>query len=130
MALPDTAEYWNDVKRQSNKKVFTHAKGLECGHYHVSESDELQYIDCYTCKKIIESNHELKTKLERNNGKSYRKWEKKRKKKRGFKLDSKMTFGKHKRKTIQEIIVNHRGYFDWVKNKIVLHPEVDSYSMQ
>ena len=50
--MTDTAEYWNDVKGGfSSKHIFTHAKGFDCGHFHVHESSMLNQIDCYACKE-------------------------------------------------------------------------------
>ena len=122
MSLSDTAEYWQDVKKGSSSKyVFTHIKGKDCGHYHVAESKELDEIDCHSCKKIIESDEELKSQLEKNNGARY----KNHRKKKGFKLLSEIRFGKYKGKTLQWIIDNDINYFNWVKDKILLHPEVD-----
>lgn len=66
MSLSDTAEYWQDVKKyRENKKVFIHIKNIDCGHYHVIESKNLEDIDCYACKKIIENDPILKEKLEK-----------------------------------------------------------------
>ena len=56
MSLSDTAEYWNDVKANrgySGKNFFLHAKGCQCGHFHVMETRYLNEIDCYACLKII-----------------------------------------------------------------------------
>lgn len=129
MALTDTAEYWQDVKKGSDKRVFVHAQGLDCGHYHKMESDELNHIDCFACLQLIEKDETLKAELEANNGKKHQKWKDKRRKKKGFKLDTIMPFGKYKgqNKTIEWIIKNDRPYFDWVKEKLLLHPEVDEY---
>ena len=129
MSLTDTAEYWIDVKRPSTKRVFIHIKGVDCGHYHVAESNELHDIDCFTCKKIIKSDLELKNNLEQNNGKRRKKWENKRKNKKGYKLNSSIKFGKYKgqNKSIEWIINNDSYYFDWLKDKILLHSEVDKY---
>lgn len=52
------------------------------------------------------------------------------KKKHGYKLDSKIGFGKYKKnKTIKEIIDIDMSYWNWIKTNvnIVLHPEVDMY---
>lgn len=122
MSLPDAAEYWQDVKKQNNKHVFTHIKGKECGHFHVTESNELNEIDCYACKKIIESDNKLKLELERNNGKRYNKH----RNKKGFRLLSEIRFGKYKTKTLKWIIDNDINYFHWVKDKLLLHTEFDS----
>lgn len=123
MSLPDTAEYWWDVKKHVVKHIFIHIKGKECGHFHVAESNELDEIDCHACKKIIESDPELRLLLEKNNGVRYLKH----RKKKGFQLSSTIRFGKYKGKTIQWIIDNDRNYFNWVKTKILLHPELDIY---
>lgn len=129
MALSDTAEYWQDVKRRDYKHVFTHIKGKECGHYHVAESDELIDIDCFACKKLIESDDTLKNTLKANNGKRHRKWEAKQKRKKGYKLDSIIKFGKFKgqNKSIEWLINNEPSYFNWLEDKILLHSEVDRY---
>jgi hypothetical protein len=52
------------------------------------------------------------------------------KKKHGYKLNSKIGFGKYKKiKTIKEIIDIDIVYWNWIKAKvnIVLHPEVNMY---
>lgn len=125
MSLSDTAEYWNDVKKQTHKRVFTHSKGLDCGHHHICESDELQEINCYACKKIIDLDADLKNKLEQNNGKAYQKY----RNKKGCTLDDFIWFGKYKgkNKTIQWIIENDRNYFEWLKPKLLLHTEIDEF---
>jgi hypothetical protein len=53
MSLPDTAEYWWDVKSPSKKRVFVHKKGLDCGHFHVHETQKMRGVDCYACIKIL-----------------------------------------------------------------------------
>jgi len=55
MSLSDTAEYWNDVKRNNNrsKLPFTHLIGLDCGYYHVCDTKNLADIDCYACIKLL-----------------------------------------------------------------------------
>jgi len=129
MALTDTAEYWQDVKNRPIKHIFTHIKGKDCGHYHVAESDELNSIDCFACKKIIEEDIELKAQLESNNGKRQKKYEVRRKEKKGYKLDSIIKFGKFKgqNKSIEWLINNEPSYFNWLEDKILLHSEVDRY---
>ena len=94
MSLPDTAEYWWNVKKHVVKHIFIHIKGKDCGHFHVAESNELDEIDCHACKKIIENDPELRLLLEKNNGAKYLKH----RKKKGFRLTSKITFGKYKGK--------------------------------
>ena len=122
MSLPGTAEYWQDIKAPSNKRIFTHVKGKDCGHFHVCESTELSEIDCFACKKIIENNETLKSQLEKNNGKRH----KEHRKKVGFRLSSIIKFGKYKGQTLQDIITKDLKYFNWLKDKIVLHPEIDN----
>lgn len=122
MSLPDTAEYWWDVKKHINKHVFTHIKNQDCGHFHVIESNELDEIDCHACKKIIETNQELKLQLANNNGARY----KNHRKKKGFTFESAIRFGKYKGQTIQWIIDNDINYFNWVKDKLLLHPDLDN----
>lgn len=122
MSLSDTSEYWQDVKKRIDKHVFTHIKNKDCGHFHVVESNELKDIDCYACKKIIENDAELKSQLEKNNGKRYLDH----RNKKGFRLQSTIKFGKYKGKNIQWIIDNDINYFTWLKDKILLHSEFDS----
>lgn len=60
--MTDTAEYWNDIKASFNnipKHKFTHAKGFDCGHFHVYESKNIDQIDCYACIEKMPS--ELKS---------------------------------------------------------------------
>lgn len=123
MSLPDTAEYWWDVKRPINKRVFVHAKGIICGHFHVIESNEYDEIDCHACRKVIEQDSELKTRLVQNNGKRYLNH----RKKKGFTLESVIRFGKYKGQTIQWIVDNDKSYFSWVSDKLLLHPELDKH---
>ena len=66
MCLSDTAEYWWDVKKRTNKKLFTHLKGFDYGHFHVHETNKLIQVDCYTCLKRIENTPELKKRLEQS----------------------------------------------------------------
>lgn len=58
MSLPDSAEYWWDVKRNrsSGPNTFFHAKGLDCGHNHNVETAYIDDVTCYACKKIIAEN--------------------------------------------------------------------------
>jgi len=53
VSLPDGAEYWWREPQTHSKRVFVHARGLECGHFHVVESKYTDDIDCHACKKII-----------------------------------------------------------------------------
>ena len=124
MALTDTKEYWDDVKSSFNKRIFTHIKGIDCGHYHVAHSDELQDIDCFACKKIIDNDDALKQKLLNNNGKAHQKYANK----KGYKLDSIIKFGKFKGQlTIRQLIDQQPSYFKWLKDKLLVHIEVDNY---
>ena len=68
MALSDTAEYWFDVKsrRAYNGPKFIHLKGMECGHYHVAESNKLIDVDCHVCVRKINETPELKQRLEQS----------------------------------------------------------------
>jgi hypothetical protein len=59
MSVTDTREYWDDVKAHINKKVFVHAKSLDCGHFHVHETYDISMIDCYACKKHLDENPAL-----------------------------------------------------------------------
>jgi len=61
MCLSDTAEYWQDVKShfQNKRQPFVHIKGFDCGHYHVVDTNKLHHVDCYACRKHIDSNDEL-----------------------------------------------------------------------
>ena len=63
MSLSDTAEYWWDIKNRPYKHTFTHIKGVDCGHFHVHETQNVNDIDCYACIKLIDSDQELKTNL-------------------------------------------------------------------
>lgn len=53
-------------------------------------------------------------------------------KKKGYTLQSKMRFGKHTGKTIQQIIEKETSYWGWlVKNKVLLlHPELDVFTKE
>lgn len=57
MSLSDTAEYWQDVKGgggQSSKHIFTHLKGLPCGHHQIEKTTIFFEVDCRACKRIID----------------------------------------------------------------------------
>jgi len=53
--MSDSAEYWHDVKSHKGnlRHVFTHIKGIPCGHYHIEETKEFRHIDCKSCQKIV-----------------------------------------------------------------------------
>lgn len=65
MSLPDSAEYWWDVKSRRTKYTFTHIKGVACGHHHLAETDVVSHIDCRACKKILAELPEIKEALEK-----------------------------------------------------------------
>ena len=57
MSLPDTAEYWQDVKGGFRiPNGFRHAKDVDCGHNHNIETEYFNDVDCHACKKIISEN--------------------------------------------------------------------------
>lgn len=63
MSLPDTAEYWEDVKRNypySGPEYF-HIPGFDCGHKHYHEAKFVDDVNCTPCKKAIHDgySHEL-----------------------------------------------------------------------
>ena len=67
MSLPDSAEYWWDVKNHRNKRPsFIHIKGYDCGHFHVHETTKLMQVDCHACLKHIENIPELKQRIEQS----------------------------------------------------------------
>jgi ribosomal protein S27E len=69
MSLPDTAEYWWDVKKRNinRKEPFLHIKGYDCGHFHVVSTKKLHQVDCRACLKHIENTPELKQRIEQHN---------------------------------------------------------------
>lgn len=60
MALTDTAEYWNDVKRHYlyMGREFYHIPKANCGHRHLHEAKKLGDVNCFSCLKLIESGYE------------------------------------------------------------------------
>lgn len=44
------------LKNKKGKKIFNHFKGLDCGHYHVSETKDKKSVDCYACIKLLSEN--------------------------------------------------------------------------
>lgn len=66
MALSDTAEYWWKEPKVYRCPRFIHLKGFVCGHFHVTESKNLIYVDCHACVKHINETPELKTRLEQS----------------------------------------------------------------
>lgn len=57
MSIPDSTEYWwaQDKDRQRFKFRFTHAPGLDCGHYHCCESKIIEDIDVVHRLRNVES---------------------------------------------------------------------------
>lgn len=41
-------------RSKKGKIVFNHFKGLNCGHYHVSETKDKKSVDCYACLKLMQ----------------------------------------------------------------------------
>ncbi len=75
MSLPDTAEYWNDVKRNYPYvgPDFYHIPNIDCGHRHLFEAKLLGDVNCYSCLKLIKEGVEHNL----NEGKTLTKKEKK-----------------------------------------------------
>jgi hypothetical protein len=57
--------------------------------------------------------------------------ENKRAKRKGYKLETSLRFGKHYGKTIKDIIEKYPSYWNWIltNNIILLHPETKEYSL-
>lgn len=54
MSLPDGTEYWWGVKEhRSAKFVYTHKRGLNCGHFHVQDTKKNKNVTCHACIKIL-----------------------------------------------------------------------------
>lgn len=60
MSLPDTAEYWNDVKRgyPYMGPDYFHVPGFKCGHRHLYEAKKLGDVNCRGCLKLVEQGHD------------------------------------------------------------------------
>ncbi len=56
--------------------------------------------------------------------------DKRRAKKKGYKLESEIRFGKHSGKKIKDIIDKYPSYWNWLlsNNVLLLHPETKEYS--
>lgn len=56
--------------------------------------------------------------------------DKKRAKKKGYKLESKIRFGKHSGKSIKDLIDNYPSYWNWllINNVLLMHPEIKEYT--
>lgn len=134
--MTDTAEYWNDVRQHFSRyrPTYTCLVNLECKYEHKYETKHISSVTCRSCLEIIYKTPELSKRLEASLNQRKENEEKTRKKKRGFKLTSRISFGKYKfqNKTIQWIIDNDRRYFSWMINQkvILTHPDVDDYFTQ
>lgn len=55
MALTDTSEYWNDIKRNNSYtgRDFYHIPNANCGHKHKYEAKKLGDVNCFECLKLI-----------------------------------------------------------------------------
>lgn len=60
MSLPDSAEYWQDVKRNYpyTGKQFYHIPGADCGHRHLHEAKKLGNINCFACLELIKNGYD------------------------------------------------------------------------
>ncbi|MGJ1414107.1 hypothetical protein ACR786_06405 [Sphingobacterium multivorum] len=131
--MTDTAEYWNDVRTHFSgyRPTYTCLVNLECKYEHKYETKRISSVTCRSCLEIISKTSELSKRLEESLRKRKESEENSRKKKKGFKLSSRISFGKYKyqNKTIQWIIDNDKRYFRWMLNQnvILTHPEVDEY---
>lgn len=61
--MTDTAEYWNDVKRNHPHvgPNYFHVPGAACGHRHLFEAKKLGDVNCRACLKLIDEglHHDL-----------------------------------------------------------------------
>jgi len=63
MALSDTAEYWQDVKRYHRNYPymgpnFYHIPNANCGHRHLYLAEKLGDVNCYACLKLIKQGYD------------------------------------------------------------------------
>lgn len=61
MSLPDTAEYWQDVKRPRMPYIgpdYYHVPGAECGRKHWYEAKAIGDVNCKDCLKLIEAGYD------------------------------------------------------------------------
>ena len=60
MSLPDTAEYWQDVKSREpyTGRNFYHIPGANCGHRHLFEAKKLGDVNCFACLELIAQGYE------------------------------------------------------------------------
>lgn len=65
MSLPDTAEYWQDIKSSfgRTKHKFTHVPNFDCGHHHIFDATYISEVDCYSCLEALKNglDHNLKS---------------------------------------------------------------------
>jgi hypothetical protein len=65
MSLPDTAEYWDDIKRSSGYTgpTYYHIPGYECGRKHWYEAKYIDQVNCTECKLALRNGytHTLKS---------------------------------------------------------------------
>jgi hypothetical protein len=59
MALTDTREYWDDVKKKRRFKGpdYYHIPGLDCGHYHYFKASCLAEVNCSGCIWELENGY-------------------------------------------------------------------------
>jgi len=60
MSLPDSAEYWWDVKTYHPYRGYTpiyHVPGLNCGHNHRHNAILRDDVTCRSCLKLIEEGY-------------------------------------------------------------------------
>ena len=62
MSLTDTAEYWQDVKRNYPYvgPQFYHIPNADCGHRHLNEAKKLGDVNCRSCLKLIKDGYDHK----------------------------------------------------------------------
>lgn len=61
MSLPDSAEYWWDVKNNYYTYTgtqFYHIPNADCGHRHLHEAKNLGNVNCYACLELIKNGYE------------------------------------------------------------------------
>ena len=60
MSLPDSAEYWWDVKNNYpyTGTQFYHIPNADCGHRHLHEAKKLGNVNCYACLELIKNGYE------------------------------------------------------------------------
>lgn len=60
MSLPDSAEYWWDVKATKSwyGTTFYHIPNAPCGHRHLHEAKKLGNVNCYACLELIKNGYD------------------------------------------------------------------------